>query len=96
MLYESLLEFPLGRDSHDLLRQQSENQYFRSKNRPENDLHEKFHVFQDFSIFNDFRSVLASVSISWRDFLPGDDLGSPESGFPKFHPNSDFSSKMSP
>ena len=32
MLYESLLNFPWGRDSHDLLRQQSENAYLMMKN----------------------------------------------------------------
>ena len=67
----------------DLLRQQSENWFWRSKNRPENDFHEKFHVFQDFSIFDDFRSILVSDSNSWWNFLPGDGLGSPESEFPK-------------
>ena len=63
--------------------QQSENWFWRSKNRAANDFHEKFHVLQDFSIFNDFRWFLASDSSSWRNLLPGDGLGSPESEFPK-------------
>ena len=45
------------------LRQQSENQYFRSKNRPENDFHENFHVFLNFLNFLNFGWFWAALAI---------------------------------
>ena len=103
-LYESLLNFPRGRDSHDLLRQQSENSFWRSKNRWILRFSGVFHVFLDFSIFHDFGRFWWSDSDSRRNFLPGDGFGSPESQFSvtsrifimneffleKYHPNSDL------
>ena len=70
MLYESLLEFPRGRDSHDLLRQQSENEDLKSKNRSYRRFPAIFLDFLIFRIFDDFGLPRLSISTPWLNFLP--------------------------
>ena len=78
-LYESLYSLPGTRVAHfnDLLRQQSENAYLKSKNRWILRFWRVFLGFLIFSIFDDFPMVSLSISISWLDFLPGGGLRSP-------------------
>ena len=57
---------------NDLLRQQSENLFWTSKNRH---FLQFCGVFLDFVIFwilDGFSMILLWISIPWRDFLPGD------------------------
>ena len=71
MLYESLYCLPAVAHLNDLLRQQSENAYLKSKNQWILRFWRVFLDFIIFSIFNGFRVVLLLISIPWRDFLPG-------------------------
>ena len=75
---------PPGPHTIDLLRQQSENSFSRSKIQSYMRFPAVFLVFRTFLILDGFGLVGLSISTPWIDFLPGDGLGSPESRFPEF------------
>ena len=71
MLYESLQSQPGVAHLNDLLRQQSENVYLKSKNRW---ILRFWRVFLDFLIFlilDDFEMLWLWIFTPWLDFLPG-------------------------
>ena len=63
---------PWGRDSHDLLRQQSGNVFLRSTLWWIIKVSAVFLDFLIFSSFNDFKMFLLWISIPWRQFVPRD------------------------
>ena len=71
MLYESFYALPGVAHSNYLLRQQSENEYLRSKNRSILRFSAVFLDFLIFRICDDFGVVLPSIPSPWLDFLPG-------------------------
>ena len=56
-LYESLQNLPCRRDSHNLLRQQSENVKLRRPGWPETHFHEEFHEISNSMIFSIFFNI---------------------------------------
>ena len=71
MLYESLESQPGVAHLNDLLRQQSENVYLKSKNRWILRFWRVFLDFLIFSIFDGFEVLWLWISTPWLDFLPG-------------------------
>ena len=70
-LYESLKYQPAVAHLNDLLRQQSENAFWTSKNGWILQFLALFLYFLIFSILASFLGVWPSISMSWLDFLPG-------------------------
>ena len=71
MLYESLKSYPGVAHLNDLLRQQSENVFWTSKNRHFLQFWAVFLDFLIFSILDGFVMVSLSNSVRRRNFLPG-------------------------
>ena len=77
MLYESLQSHPGVAHLNDLLRQQSENAYLKSKNQWILRFWRVFLDFLIFSIWDGFEVLSLWISTPWLDFLLGAGLKSP-------------------